>query len=270
MSLKDFLHEERLERKKMRQERKAIKKQPKTKREKVYKIVGILFTIFVICGSLLFACNNMSKGYDWNTISGITEDISNKLELSTNTSLLLQDIEITQSDIKSCEKKFADVGIEYSQVDGVNNLTPSGDILFTSKEVGVVSGDILKSLNSDISYTILGLKIYNDINYYYQKCVIKVNLKSYMKNANLPDIYITTTSKCDILNEKLTALNYVSSINNLSVEESDEVFSVLKRNILTTDLSKIATDNVCNAVNILNVIMNTKLELFSDGVQFSI
>ena len=55
MNLKEFLQEERLNRKQMRLEQKKNKKQPLTKSQKVHKAVSILFVIAVIIGAFAFA-----------------------------------------------------------------------------------------------------------------------------------------------------------------------------------------------------------------------
>lgn len=270
MSLKEFLHEERLERKRIRAELKQGKKQPRTTREKVYKIVSIIFVIAVVCGSLIFACNNMSGGYDWNAITGITEEVKSKLERNVDVTALLGDMAITNDDVLSCRAKFINSGVDFDKIDGKEKVIPSDSIELNSREAGVLAKDILSDLDNSQKIEILGLKIYNELQIMYQKSVIKVKLSDYITNANLPDIYLTSISKCEIQDKQITALNYSTTINDLSLEESAEILEILNRNVITTNFQKLGNDNVNMSFNIVNALMDTKLEIYSDIIKFVI
>lgn len=270
MSLKEFLHEEKLERKRIRAELKQGKKQPRTTREKVYKIVSIIFVIAVVCGSLIFACNNMSGGYDWNTINGITEEVKGKLERNIDVNVLLGDMAITNDDKLSCRAKFVDSGIDFDQIDNKKKIVPNSNIELNSREACVLVKDILTDLDSSQNIEVLGIKIYNELHVMYQKSVIKVKLSDYITNANLPDIYLTSVSKCEIQDKQITALNYSTIINNLSIEESQEILQILNKNVITTNFKKLGNDNVNTALNIINTLMDTKLEIYSDIIKFVI
>ena len=269
MSLREFLREQKQERKAMRAEMKQSKKHPQTKREKVYKIVGIIFAIAVVCGSIMYACNNMSGGYDWGKITGITDDIKSKLEREVDENTLLSELKITSEDVNSCSTKFASAGVDFSQINDESSLTPTADILLNSQEIGVVAQSLTSELNGN-KYDILGFSIYNILDVFYEKSVIKLDLSKYINGANLPQIYLVTISKCEIQNESLTALNYKCTINNLDESESEEVIKILNKNIVTTSIDKIASDDINISVNLLNALLSTRLELYSNGIKFCI
>lgn len=269
MSLREFLREEKQVRKQMREERKQNKKQPKTTREKVYKVVGILFTIAVICGAFMYACSNMSGGYDWNTITGINNEIIQKLESDVDKSLIVGDFELTKANVDSCKEKFLNAGIDYSKINESADFDLSSSIYLNSGEAGVIVQDILSEVNGENNkYELIAFKMYSDTTYVYEVSVMKVCLSKYINNANLPDVYISTKSKCEVQNENLTALNYITTINNLDIEECQEILDILNKNILVSDLKKIATDDVNSAINALNVLLGTKLYISSDSVSF--
>ena len=92
MSLKEFLKEQKAERKQMREEMKKSKKQPKTKREKVYKIVGIIFAIAVAVGAIAYAFRGVGSGYDWSKISGLTDEMKTKLSEPVDENALINEI----------------------------------------------------------------------------------------------------------------------------------------------------------------------------------
>lgn len=267
MSLKEFLSEEKQVRKQMRAERKQNKKHPKTKREKIYKIAGIICTIAIICGAFFYTCRNLSGGYDWDNISGITTEIKEKLEKDVNKAQLVGDFEITSSDEENCKAKLLSVGIDYSQLGTQSTFQPSSSFSLNSGETGAIAKSILSEINNG-KYALVAFKLYSDTTYVYEVSVIKVNLSKYISSSKLPDIYISTTSKCEIQNKELTALNYVSTINNLSVDESEEILDLLNKNILVSNLKKIASDDVNSAINTLNMIFGTKLDVMSDTVSF--
>lgn len=267
MSLKEFLSEEKQVRKQMRAERKQHKKHPKTKREKIYKIAGIICTIAIICGALLYTCRNLSSGYDWENISGITTEIKEKLEKDVDKSLIVGDFEITSSDEESCKAKLQSVGIDYSQINTLGTYQPSSSFSLNSGEAGAIAKSLLGEIN-DGKYELVAFKLYSDISYVYEVSVIKVNLSKYISSSKLPDIYISTTSKCEIQNKELTALNYVSTINNLTLDESEEILDLLNNNILISNLKKIACDEVNSAINTLNIVFDTKLDVTSDTISF--
>lgn len=268
MSLREFLHEEKQVRKQMRAERKQNKKHPKTKKEKFYKAVSIIFTISVICGAILYTCNNLSGGYDWSNITGINEEIVEMLERDVNTSLITGDFAITKDYENSLNEKLLKVDIDYSQIEESSKMSLSGTLNLNSGETGAFARDILEGINSDKSYELVAFKIYSDTTYVYEISVMKVYLSKYISNANLPDIYISTTSMCEIQNEKITALNYDYTINNLSEEDSKKVMDVLNKNIIITDLGKLPVYDVNVAINIINSIFESTLRIASDRVSF--
>lgn len=268
MSLKEFWHEEKQVRKQMRAERKRNKKQPKTTREKVYKILGIVFAIAILLFGTIRACSNLSGGYDWNVITGINNEIIEMLERDADTSIILKDFEITKESENSCYSKLASAGINITEISEDDNLIPTKTIELNSLEAGVIARDVLKDVFQENNYDVLALKVYSDTYDVYQKCVIKVRLSQYISNVNLPDIYITTTSVCEIQDERLSNLNYVTTINNLSVEESEKVLNVLNNNVITINFKKMATDNVNLALNMINSMFETTLDIASDRVGF--
>lgn len=270
MKLKEFLHEQKLERKAMRAERKASKKYPKTTREKIYKIAGILFLIFVVAGCLIYSCSGMPSGYDWNSIIGITDEVKDKLEKTFDLNLILEENEkIIDSDLTSLTYKFSSAGVDFEDYN--SEQTPTKTISLNSREVGAMTNKITKEINSEQKYSILSLKFYYDIanDCIFQKSVAKVDLGKYF-DSTLPIIYITCKSKCEIQNKNLTILNYSAKINDFNEDESDEIFQILNKNTSLVDFKKIINNDIAVIVNLINNLFKTTLTLESDNISFCI
>ena len=111
MNLKEFLQEERLNRKQMRLEQKKNKKQPLTKSQKVHKAVSILFVIAVIIGAFAFAFSGVGK-YDYNKIKDLPQEIVDYINEPVDETLLFDGkTKLTSSDLTNCKATLNSVGI---------------------------------------------------------------------------------------------------------------------------------------------------------------
>ena len=91
--IKEFWQERKEEKKKLKQLKKENKKLPKTKEQKAYKIFGFLFVIFIICGSISFACRGSGQNvdYTWESVVGITDEMKTALTSKFDKAKLLTD-----------------------------------------------------------------------------------------------------------------------------------------------------------------------------------
>ena len=113
MSLKEFLREERLNRKTMREERKKSKKTPKTTRDKVYKFVSIIFILFLVFGSTYSACSSMSGGLDFSQITELSDELKNEIAKPYDESLIFgTNKKLTEDDKVAYNLKLKQAGIE--------------------------------------------------------------------------------------------------------------------------------------------------------------
>ncbi len=269
MSIREYLHEQKLERKQMRAERKLNKKQPKTKKEKVYKVAWILFVLFVIFGSLYFAFSNISSGYDFDKITGMTEEMKENLSKSCDVDLLIGDNKISLADEKNYAEKMEAVGLDDEQ-SVEDNFVLENSLCLNSKEVGVLYQKASLQLYSDKRSELLAFRLYYDIldDCFYEESVFKIYLSKYISNGNLPDIYIKTVSKCEVQNKQITALTYTATINNLTEEDSAEILDVLNKNVLIYDFSKMGSDNINGVINLFNTFLSAKLLIENDMITF--
>ena len=273
MSLKEFLKEQKAERKQMRAEMKKSKKQPKTKREKVYKIVGIIFAIAVAVGAIAYAFRGVGSGYDWSQISGLTDEMKTKLSERVDENALFGSHEkLNENDLNSCKVKLQSVGIDIEQIDESQEFTPSGTFVLNSRELGSLANYILLDLQSDksvdIQYTQIYSGIENKVIYFYEKIIAKIDLNKFIKNANLPSIFVTTESKFEVQNKELVALNFSNVVNNLDENDSLEILEVLNKTLITTKLDKVAVTFFNSAINLFNTLISTKIVLYSDSIEF--
>ena len=273
MSLKEFLKEQKAERKQMREEMKKSKKQPKTKREKVYKIVGIIFAIAVAVGAIAYAFRGVGSGYDWSKISGLTDEMKTKLSEPIDENALFGGHEkLNENDLNSCKVKLQSVGLDIEEIDETQGFSPSGSFVLNSRELGALANYILLDLQSDqsvdIQYVQIYSKIQNESVIYYEKIISKIDLSTLIKDANLPSIYVTTESKFEVQNKELVALNFSSMVNNLDENESLEIFEALNKTLIMTKLDKLGVSYFNSSINLFNNLNGTKMVLYSDSIEF--
>ncbi|MGN0961583.1 MAG: hypothetical protein ACI4PF_05240 [Christensenellales bacterium] len=267
------MKEQKAERKQMRAEMKKSKKQPKTKREKVYKVVGVIFFIVVAVGAIAYAFRGTGGGYDWSKITGLTDEMKTKLsEPVDENELFGSHGKLNENDYNSCQIKLQSAGIDIENVDETQVSTPSGNFLLNSRELGILANNILSDLQSDQSIIIEYAQIYNRIEegniYFYEKIIVKVDLNKLIKDSNFPSIYVTTESKFEVQNKELVALNFSSIVNNLDENDSGEILDALNKTILIVNLDKVGTSYFNSSINLFNTLIGTKMVLYSDSIQF--
>lgn len=273
MSLKEFLKEQKAERKQMRAEMKKSKKQPKTKREKIYKVAGVIFFIVVAVGAIAYAFRGVGGGYDWSKITGLTDELKTKLSATVDENALFGSHgKLNENDFNSCKAKLQSVGIDIENDDETQVYTPSESFVLNSRELGALASYILSDLQSDksveIEYVQIYSKIENKVIYFYEKIIAKIVLNKFIKDANLPSVYVTTESKFEVQNKELVALNFSSVVNNLDEGDSREILDVLNKTVLTIKLDRIGVTYFNSSINLFNTLAGTKMVLYSDNIQF--
>ncbi len=268
MNLKDFLKEEKEERKKIRQEQKKNKKQSLTKEQKKYKIFGIIFAIFVIVGALIYSCNNMSGNYSWNNIIGINEDIIEILEQKVDENKIFSASKLNQNDWNSCNQKLLSVGIDFSEIDENSNIIISEQLELNSREIGALSIKICQALNLNKNVEILYYDIFGIGEDFFAESVIKVNMSNYIKNSNLPSIYIKTKSKIEVLNNSIFSISNEAKLNNVEDEsKNNEIITILNENSLTK-FDELGNNIINSAINVFVNIINSTPIIQHDKIIF--
>lgn len=268
MSLREFLKEERQNRKAMREERKKSKKAPKTKREKVYRIVSILFILFVIFGSSYYACSRIGGGLNPTGVNGLTEEMLTELKTTTNESLVFgTNAKINDSDRTSLKQKLSLAGVDL-EAETLSNAT--SNFTLNAREVGALSKDLCAELVSDNRLQIEYLQIYNVGSDLFEKSIAIVDLSKYLNNSNLPIVYFISVSKVEVLDKKLVALNYATTINTIDKTKSESIISILNTNAITTNFTKICNDTINLSLNMFAPLINCDMFLNSGNIEFII
>lgn len=271
MNLKEFLQEERLNRKQMRLEQKKNKKQPLTKSQKVHKAVSILFVIAVIIGAFAFAFSGVGK-YDYNKIKDLPQEIVDYINEPVDETLLFDGkTKLTSSDLTNCKATLNSVGISLDD-DENSNTTPTSDFELNSREVGALSQCLMYEISKSNRLELNYFEIFFDItkNCIYETSIVKVNLSDYLSNSKLPFIYITSTSILEVQVNKLEAISFESYVNNFDKTTSLKIFESLNKKSILTKFDELTNKSINSSINTFNLLLNTKMTLANDNICFGL
>lgn len=265
MSLKEFLREERLNRKTMREERKKSKKTPKTKREKVYKFVSIIFILFLVFGSTYSACSSMG-GLDFSQITDLSDELKNEIAKPYDESLIFgTNKKLTEDDRVAYNLKLKQAGIEN---DDEENTFATSNFTLNNRELGALAKDLIKELDSDNKIQLEYLQIYSIGEDIYQKSIAKVDLSKYFSKLTLGQVYMISTSRIEILDDALVALSFDTTINNIDKEKSKSILDALSSSVFSTDFNKLTNDTINSSLNLFATTINCDMQLKSGNIDF--
>lgn len=268
MSLKEFLKEQKEERKRKKLEKKQAKKSPLTKEQKYYKIAGLIVGILVTFGAIFYSCGSLAGGNpDLMDILGITDEMVEAIKEPVDENLIFVDGRLSFEDLTACKIILNDANA--NALESEEELFASKNFSLNSRETGALAREMLASLNSDFNLDVLSYKIYKTNNAYYEKSVVKINLDEIISGKDLPEVYLISMSKIDILGDSICILDTSLQINMIDKEINDQIIELLE----TYDKFnfKSTVNNMINTVlNMFAANINTKIKLIDDGIQFRI
>ena len=240
--IKEFWQERKNEKKRLKEEKKNNRKSPKTKEQIAYKVFGILFSLFLIFGSIGYSCTiSCSGGYSWDDLIGVNDEISLALSQSVNIEELIPDGQLAEYDWSSCIAKLNDAKIDFVTDFNLDSkkvdvgATIESNLNLTNRELGALLSRYVSNSNRSSYLSLLDFKVYNDQDNYYIQSVIELNLKKYM-NSNLPNIYLTSISLVSTYDRRVYVSNTSIVINQLQTDMNKKVLDVLGNNIVDIDI----------------------------------
>lgn len=265
MNLKEFLKEERDARKDRRQQEKILRKKHKSPEQKRYVIFSIIFTIIIICSFFLFYCTGNNDPYDWNSVIGITNEMKTNLTKEFDENTLYFSNKLDNSDLDKLNQNLQNVGIRTDESLDTTNF--AGDLILTDREIGAFAVQMNDSLGATLN-EICAIQIYMVGEVFYEKSLVKINLTSMSLGNDLPSIYLTTTSKIEVLSKTLSILQSSAIINNLTQSESDEILTVLNNNT-SRNLKSYANEVINSYINLLCTSLDTDMELLDGAIKYT-
>jgi len=268
MSLKEFLIEEREEKKKRKLEQKEIKKSSKTKEQRYYKVAGIICGILVTFGALFNACSGLAgSDFDFGSIIGITDEMIDAINEPVDENLLFIDGRIGNDDLTACKDILNGAGANVLDYD--EELVAESTFVLNSKQLGAMANEILLSEDMQIKMSLLDLDIYAENDVFYEKTITQVDLNNIIEGKSLPKVYLTSVSKIAILGDELKILNTDLRINMLEDEINDKIIKILKS---YNDFSLVdaSNDMVNTVINLFSSSVKTKIYLQNDGIEFRV
>lgn len=268
MSLKDFLKNEKEERKKRRQLQKEKKKRKLTGEEKKYKIFGIILGIVVTFGAVFYSCNSCSGGdYTWEKLIGIDSEIQTALETHVLESEIAPRGRINDKDVNDYTSKLAEVGINLQ--DESDDISPSKDFKLSSRMLGALSNTLMKETNFTAIVDVIDLEFYMIGEVVYQKSIVIVDLSTLIIGSTLPQVYLTSTSKVEVLDNELVCMSNDVVINNFDKDLNEKVLSVLRKSSTST-IEKIGNDGINLMITLFAESIACDMVLGTDCIEFKL
>lgn len=266
MSLIDFLKEENAERKKRRKEQKANKKKVRTPEQKRYRIYAFITVLLIIFGVFFSTCNTNGEPFTWNKIIGITNEMIVELEKDIDETGLFPKGKISELDWESCNNVLKDSGINFDTQD--DSFVQYESFSLTDRQVGALAKKMLADLDNSVIKNVCDLKIYAVGEQFYMRSVVYIDLSTMIVGAELPSVYLTSTSKVEILSNSLVCMSNQVLINNLSPEVSSEIISVFDKNS-STKISTIAGEIISTSITLFGESVGMEMQLRHGYIDFS-
>lgn len=282
MTLKDFLKEQKEERKRLKAEKKNKNKNKKelTGEEKFVKIASIIFGFVVTFIALYTSCSGSIGGGDFGDFeSEYSMSIETKelLSLPVDTNLLLVNGKYNKKDWEKCLEKFASVGeILPEKIEDIQeNYNLSSDVEVEGTEL---RGLIVQIFSNEMGMELLDYQIIKRDEDYYATSIVKYVLE---EKGDIYTMYLTTTTKIEVINKSLVALDSRVVINNLDDEKNEKVVTDLNKysqflSGLTIidgddfDLNRLANYLINSSINMFSssIINCSTMQLISGGIKF--
>ena len=274
--IREFWQERKEEKKRQKELKKQNKKNPKTKEQKAYKIFGVFFALFLIFGSIFYSCRggSNSDGYSWDSLIGITDEIKTKLKTSVSKETLITDEQINAIHWNTCMEKLTASGLDVVTEDRLDaekllsfSQAPDIPLQLESDTLGALLVQMLSIFNSSQDLTLIETVLYTSGEELRLKTLMYINLTSVTIAEKLPNVYLTTDSRVEILDNNLYLLDNNFQINNLNEEDNEEVLEVIEENSLL-GLEYYTTKVIENNINNFGIYINCHVEISSTKIKY--
>lgn len=274
--IREFWQERKEEKRKRKELKKQNKKIPKTKEQRAYQIFGILFTLFIILGSIFYTCKGWGsvEDYSWESLIGITDDMKNLLSKNVDKNELLEGNELSVFDFSDLKDELIESGLNVIVDEKINleilddkTQTLSSSLTLRSNLVGILASNMIEQGQYAEDIDLLELKIYEDNSIIKMKTLMYVNLSTVIFSGTLPTVYLTTISDIEILNSKVLCLNTNIKINNFDEKDNTEILKVLKKNSLL-GIENYTNELVTDQINKFKDGINSKVEIYGLNLKF--
>ena len=143
-----------------------------------------------------------------------------------------------------------------------------GNLVLSGRDVGAVCKICNDEMGVNTIASVCDFELYQENNKTYEKTIVYLDLNKFIKDSDLPSVYLTTVSEIKVLKGSITAMNYNITINQLSEELSAEILEVLNK--LTYDrITRIANDTLNRYVNSFFSILQIDIEIVDQGLSLS-
>lgn len=274
--IKEFWQERREEKKRQKQLRKENKKLPKTKEQIAYKVFGFLFTIFLIFGSIGYACNKTGSfdNINWNNVIGVTEEMLEALDKPVDKNLIINECVISYADWGSAQEELQSVGVEIAVENKLNvevllneGFNLSSEITFKMMSLGALTNQMIEELGKGDSIELHSFKLYLEENDLMLKSVCSIDLSAIVVNSSLPIVYVTTVSRLNVLNKKLYSLDSEIQINQLDKKLNDEIVDFINSKSFLS-INDYSNDHIVEEINLFATLVNAEIEISGQNITF--
>ncbi|MBO7218863.1 MAG: hypothetical protein J6V40_02695 [Clostridia bacterium] len=274
--------EQNAELKRLKKERKLLKRSQKPKEYYQTRTISIvLFTLLLIFAftiSPIISILGSLDGVSFDYLEELTKNYTDELEKPTDPENLIKYSKIEESDYLEFYNTMVDNNINFFNSDKglnlskLNNYTTiiTSEFCLSSEALGAFINNMVNtsdtsSLNPDddvetivksYSVEILEISIYEENEATYMYSSMSIPLNELFNTNNLPDIYLSTTSKITIEDNKIVASEYFTRINELDDQTNKDVLAIFNAILQLTDISA----NNINTVIISSIIEDLALK----------
>lgn len=272
--IKEFWQEQREEKKRQKQLKRQNKKAPKTKEQIAYKVFGILFTLFLIFGSIGFACSNVGDWgtLDWVCVWGITEEMSQALSDPVDSNIILTECVLSSADWEACQQELQDNGIDIvreGEMDAelLDSVEVTHQFCLSSMSLGALVSEMIGSIGGGNTSELLSFKLFENGGELYLSSVCFVDLSKVVAGSTLPIVYVQSTSRLTTHNERLCSLNPEYQINMIEDSLNDEIIEVINRSSLI-GLENYTNSSIVSQINTFSSLLQCTLTISDGAITF--
>ncbi|MGN0960610.1 MAG: hypothetical protein ACI4PF_00255 [Christensenellales bacterium] len=273
--IKEFWQERKEEKKRQKQLKKELRKSPKTKEQIAYKVFGVLFAIFLIFGSIGYACNNVGTldDYSWESVVGISDEMINALTEPVDRNLILTENVLSSYDWQMAQEELLDNCINIvknGEIDGEllnENNYISSNVTFEMMSLGAIIYQFIEGLGSGDRVELLSFKLYEDNEQLYLKSVCFLDLSAIVSGSKLPVVYVTTISRITLINNRVSSLNPSIQLNLIEKQMNDDIVNTIN-NSSFLDISYYTNTQVINQINNFASLIGANIEISGNNFIF--
>ena len=291
MGIFDNYKEQNAELKRLKKERKLLKR--KQMSNEAYKIRILTYAAFLILMLIAFTIGPIFSLLDnldntnFDMYDNLTQDYIDKLDEEVNVDNLIKHGRLSTTAHESLYNTLKTYGIDIFNadhsinVDKANTFTKPivNPISLDGDQIGAFVNGLLNGTNGEIeiegtdlyvySIEVIELSIYKVEEDTHVYSVLSIPLSDLLDKEDLPDIYLSTDSIITVENNKLTATNSTTKINELDDETNKNIIGVLNAILLSTDMSmqSINTDIIWTIMQ--NLATNLHAEITLNGTTFT-